>query len=73
MKKDIERLLDLLTLAGIAAAALFALWRFIETKLDPARFAVQSAPWYTDVVIIGGAALIVAVVAQIAKFFWKGR
>ena len=51
----------------------FTVWQYVDYRCHPVDYAVQSAPWYTNVLIVGVISLIVVFVCVLIMIFNRKR
>lgn len=65
--KRFDRLLNLVIGCSIGAEIGYALYVYWEYRKYPLLYAMQSAPWYTGILVNGLAAVVISLVAVAAK------
>ena len=72
--KFLRGVVKFLTAAVILAYIGFAGWRFIDFKwVHPEKYAMNSAPWHTPLILWGIVALLTIIVLTILNFLLRYR
>ena len=74
MKKAVFALKLMIALVTIAFIAM-SVWHYFDYKNDPRKYAAESAPWYTSVLIWGviAALLVIACIVALAILHKKNN
>ncbi len=67
MLEKLAKILPVCMAAAVGAFVVYGLYVFGEIKARPARYAMQSAPWYTGILLYG------AVTAAVLAALWLLR
>lgn len=71
-----KRIFDALNILMVVYAATFlgyGLYRFFHHSVHPELYIAQSAPWYTDILILGLITLIVVAIAAIIQLILRKK
>ena len=67
MRKKINLLLNIVIGSFIGIFIGNAIYRFLDFKMHPGLYAMQSAPWYTSILLYGVVTVIAAAFVVIIK------
>lgn len=71
-----KRIIDALNIVMVVYAAAFlgyGLYRFFHYSAHPELYIAQSAPWYTDILFLGGITLIVVAIAAVIQLILRRK
>lgn len=73
MRKRIDRMLNLLIGSTLGVFIGKSTYDFWDYKSHPMIYEIQSAPWYTAILLYGAVCAFILLVAVIAKFTLKRK
>lgn len=73
MLKKLDQILNIIIGSSVGVFIGHGIYVFWDYKTHPGLYAMQSAPWYTSIVVYGIATLIVLVAAIIVKLVLRKK
>lgn len=73
MLKKLDQILNIIIGSSLGVFIGHGIYVFWDYKTHPGLYAMQSAPWYTGIVVYGIATLVVLAAAVIAKLFIRKK
>lgn len=73
MLKQLNNTLNIIMGSTIGVTIGHSIYQFINYKKFPDLYAIQSAPWYTSILIYGSVTLIVLLISIIIKIIIKQK
>lgn len=73
MLKQLNNTLNIIMGSTIGVTIGHSLYQYINCKKFPDLYAIQSAPWYTSILIYGSVTIIVLLISIIIKIIIKQK
>lgn len=71
MRKQLRTILNIIMGSSVGVFLGHALWQWRDYKAHPQIYGLQSAPWYTSILVYGAVTLGVLLAAAICKALLK--
>ena len=68
MLKNINQVLNIVMGSFIGVFLGYSIFRFYDFKTHLESYAVQSAPWYTSILLYGAATIVIVTITLIIKY-----